>query len=103
MAAMGQYDSTLQMFVQTPQPIDMSKVSFMRWLAEQGKLEHEIAGPSSGPLVSSPEGGQAVSVAAALRRNVMGIPAQTADRGGWFPDGQTSGFPEGGQPIRFRR
>lgn len=51
MAAMGPYDSTLQMFVQTPQPIDMSRLTFMRWLAEHGKLEHHIAGPSSGPLV----------------------------------------------------
>jgi hypothetical protein len=52
MAAMGSYDSTLQMFVQKPQPIDMSRLSFMRWLAEQGKLEHPMAGPSSGPLVN---------------------------------------------------
>lgn len=51
MAAMEPYDSALQMFVQTPQPIDMSRLSFMRWLAEQGRLEHFIAGPSSGPLV----------------------------------------------------
>ena len=51
MAAMGPYDSTLQMFVQTPQPIDMSRLTFLRWLAENGRLEHRIAGPSSGPLV----------------------------------------------------
>ena len=49
---MGQYDSALQMFVQTPRPIDMSRLSFMRWLAERGRLEHRIAGPSSGPLVA---------------------------------------------------
>ena len=52
MAAQGPYDSTLQMFVQTPQPIDMSRLSFLRWLAEHGRLEHRIAGPPSGPLVS---------------------------------------------------
>ncbi len=51
MAAMGSYDSTLQMFVQTPQPLDMSRLTFLRWLAENGRLEHRIAGPSSGPLV----------------------------------------------------
>ena len=51
---MGPYDSTLQMFVQTPQPIDMSRLTFMRWLAENGRLEHRIAGPSSGPLVGQP-------------------------------------------------
>ena len=54
MAAMGPYDSTLQMFVQTPQPIDMSRLTFLRWLAENGRLEHRIAGPSSGPLVGQP-------------------------------------------------
>jgi len=67
MAAMGPYDSTLQMFVQTPQPIDMSRLSFMRWLAEQGKLEHRVAGPPSGPLVTRTGSAQAtatVSVAA---------------------------------------
>ena len=54
MAAMEPYDSTLQMFVQTPQPIDMSRLTFLRWLAENGRLEHRIAGPPSGPLVSQP-------------------------------------------------
>jgi hypothetical protein len=52
MAATGPYDSTLQMFVQTPHPIDMSRLTFLRWLAENGRLEHQIAGPSSGPLVA---------------------------------------------------
>ena len=51
---MGPYDSTLQMFVQTPKPIDMSRLTFLRWLAENGRLEHRIAGPSSGPLVGQP-------------------------------------------------
>ena len=51
MAAMGQYDSSLQMFVQTPREIDMTHLEFMRWLAEANRLEHRIAGPSSGPLV----------------------------------------------------
>jgi len=66
MAAMGPYDSALQMFVQAPQPIDMGRLSFMRWLAEQGRLEHRIAGPSSGPLVSedAARAGRRVSVAA---------------------------------------
>ena len=51
---MGPYDSTLQMFVQTPQPVDMTRLTFLRWLAENGRLEHRIAGPSSGPLVGQP-------------------------------------------------
>lgn len=52
---MRNYDSALQMFVQTPRPVDMSRLSFLRWLAEHGRLEHRIAGPSSGDLVTPPE------------------------------------------------
>ncbi len=59
---MGPYDSTLQMFVQTPQPIDMSRLTFLRWLAENGRLEHRIAGPSSGPLVGQPTAHTAAEV-----------------------------------------
>jgi len=65
MAAMGQYDSALQMFVQTPQPIDMSRLTFLRWLAEHGRLEHRIAGPSSGPLVVKPHTAPATEVSVA--------------------------------------
>jgi hypothetical protein len=66
MAAMGPYDSSLQMFVQTPRPVDMTRLSFMRWLAEHGRLEHRVAGPSSGPLVgpSAAPPAPAVGVAA---------------------------------------
>jgi hypothetical protein len=52
---MGNYDTALQMFVQTPRPVDMSRLSFMRWLAEHDRLEHRIEGPSSGALVAAPE------------------------------------------------
>jgi hypothetical protein len=62
MAAMGPYDSTLQMFVQAPQPIDMTRLTFLRWLAENGRLEHRIAGPSSGPLVGQPSAPPATEV-----------------------------------------
>jgi hypothetical protein len=50
---MASYDGTLQMFVQTPQEVNMRRLSFLRWLAEHGKLEHAAAGPSSGPFVKS--------------------------------------------------
>ena len=56
MAAMGSYDSSLQMFVQTPREIDMTRLAFMRWLAESNRLEHRIAGPSSGPLADDARG-----------------------------------------------
>ena len=54
MAAMGRYDSTLQMFVQEPRNLDLRRLTFLRWLGERGRLEHDIAGPSSGPLHTSP-------------------------------------------------
>ncbi|MDP8923321.1 MAG: hypothetical protein M3O34_10660 [Chloroflexota bacterium] len=54
MAAMGRYDSTLQMFVQEPRDLDLRRLTFLRWLGERGRLEHEIAGPSSGPLLTTP-------------------------------------------------
>ena len=50
MAAMGSYDPSLQMFVQNTREPDMSRLAFLRWLAEMDRLEHKIAGPSSGPL-----------------------------------------------------
>ena len=52
MAAMGSYDSSLQMFVQKPREIDMTRLEFLRWLAEANRLEHRIAGPSTGPLAA---------------------------------------------------
>ena len=63
---MGSYDSALQMFVQTPQPVDLGRLSFLRWLAENDKLEHRVAGPPSGPLVGQGDAKPAspVSVAA---------------------------------------
>ena len=51
MARRGRYDSTLQMFVQEPRDLDVSRLVFLRWLGEQGRLEHEIAGPSCGPML----------------------------------------------------
>lgn len=52
---MGPYDSSLQMFIQAPREVDMRRLAFMRWLAEHGKLEHDIAGPASGPFFRRPE------------------------------------------------
>lgn len=49
------YDSALQMFVQEPRAVNLDRLAFLRWLGERGKLEHEIAGPPSGPLVGERE------------------------------------------------
>jgi len=54
------------MFVQSPRQLDMTRLTFMRWLAEQGRLEHHVAGPSSGPLAAPSDvpAADATSVAA---------------------------------------
>lgn len=49
----GPYDSDLQMFVQEAKPIQLHRLGFLRWLAERGLLEHEIAGEPSGPLAET--------------------------------------------------
>ena len=42
------YDADLEMFRETPQPVDVARLRFLRWLADQGRLEHPPAGPPSG-------------------------------------------------------
>lgn len=44
----GIYDPTLQMFAQAPRDPDLTRLGFLRWLAERGLLEHPAEGPSSG-------------------------------------------------------
>jgi hypothetical protein len=76
---MGNYDSALQMFVQTPRPVDMSRLRFLRWLAEHGRLEHQVEGPSSGNLVASIDAVTSapdVAKASFLKRGINGIPKQ---------------------------
>jgi hypothetical protein len=45
------YDATLQMFVEQPRSIDLGRLRFLRWLAEQGRLEHPVAGPPPSAIV----------------------------------------------------
>lgn len=47
---MKRYDGDLQMFVEEPRLLDMSKLLFLRWLVEQGMLEHLPASNPSGEL-----------------------------------------------------
>ena len=44
------YDGDLKMFREAPQPVNIERLRFLRWLIEQGRLEHLPAGPPSGPL-----------------------------------------------------
>ncbi len=108
MRAVGRYDTALQMFVEETREPDLRRLTFLRWLVENGRLEHKPFGPSSGELVSTPEGGQQsgaeMPLGNAIRRNGLGIPKFTADLGGLGKDGvQLGAPPEGGQSFRFRR
>jgi hypothetical protein len=47
------FDRELQMFRETCGPVNLPCLRFLRWLAEQGRLEHPAAGPPSGPFVES--------------------------------------------------
>lgn len=42
------YDPELQMYIQPITEIDLGKLRFLRWLAEQGVLEHEVFGEPIG-------------------------------------------------------
>lgn len=44
----GDYDRDMQMFCSSPKDPDQQQLRWLRWLGEQGKLEHPVAGPSSG-------------------------------------------------------
>jgi len=44
------FDGELKMFRDADRPVNLASLRFLRWLAEQGRLEHAIAGPSSGPF-----------------------------------------------------
>ena len=46
------FDGELKMFRDSDRPINLECLRFLRWLAEQGRLEHAIAGPSSGPFAA---------------------------------------------------
>jgi hypothetical protein len=42
------YDGTLQMFCEPPHAVDLAKLRFIRWLAENGRLEHPPYGEPAG-------------------------------------------------------
>ena len=52
MPVLNRYDNILQMCVEDVREPDMRHLHFLRWLAERGALEQEIAGPSSGALIA---------------------------------------------------
>ena len=48
------FDGDLKMFRETPRAVNLERLRFLRWLVEQGRLEHGPAGPSSGEFAAAP-------------------------------------------------
>jgi hypothetical protein len=46
------FDGDLQMFRDMPQAVNLAQLRFQRWLIEQGRAEHPLAGPSAGELAA---------------------------------------------------
>ena len=44
----ARYDTELQMFCDATHEPNREALLFMRWMAEQGRLEHAVYGPSAG-------------------------------------------------------
>jgi len=44
----GNYDGSLQMFVESPHDVDLAHLQFLRWLIETGRLGYGTAGPPTG-------------------------------------------------------
>ena len=55
MAALGRFDSDLEMFVDEPRTAEYRHLVFYRWLAARGRLEHDPAGPPSGDCCEAPK------------------------------------------------
>ncbi|HZS02692.1 MAG TPA: hypothetical protein VFE37_28530 [Chloroflexota bacterium] len=48
MQSVRDYDAALGMFREPAKPVDLGYLCFIRWLVEEGRLEHLPAGPPSG-------------------------------------------------------
>jgi hypothetical protein len=48
----SRYDADLQMFADPPRDPGRTHLGFLRWLAEQGRLEHEAVGAPGGEYAS---------------------------------------------------
>jgi hypothetical protein len=54
MKSLGRYDSALQMFVEEPREPDLRRLTYLRWLIQNDRLEHPLIGPVTGELVAVP-------------------------------------------------
>jgi hypothetical protein len=51
MNTLGRFDPDLEMFVEEKHELNVDYLRWMRWLAEQGRLEHEAYGPADEQLL----------------------------------------------------
>ncbi len=75
------YDGDLQMFVQTKREPNRETLDFLRWLAENDRLEHAIAGPPAGDYAIEPT----VATAEQTSSNPVAVqPTPPAKRASWY-------------------
>ena len=82
------FDGTLEMFRDAPKPVNGAQLRFLRWLAEQGRLEHPVGPPASGefadaeaPLTEGAAGWSIrSSVSAVARRALRRVHRQAVGR-----------------------
>lgn len=55
MQTVPSYDGDLEMFRELPASVNVAHLRFLRWLIEQGRLEHPPAGPTTGIFALSTE------------------------------------------------
>ena len=48
------FDRDLQMYRESSASVNLARLRFVRWLVEQGRLEHPPAGPPSGEWTVAP-------------------------------------------------
>ena len=53
MSETRRYDGVLKMFIEEAREPDLRRLEFQRWLAEHGRLEHDVAGPPAGRHASA--------------------------------------------------
>ena len=54
------YDGDLRMFREEARPVNLAHLTFLRWLVDQGRLEHGPAGPPAGEFALGTGAGRAV-------------------------------------------
>lgn len=79
----ARYDTELQMFCDTSHEPNREALRFMRWMAEQGRLEHDVFGPASGEYAGETD----QEVVDQMMRPAFRSPINSVNLGGRALDG----------------